>query len=66
VSTVIWVTCFAISFASEYVALAPKVRSNAVSFDDLIPRYKPCWDYRTTLVPVVGMQNSNALNIPLR
>jgi hypothetical protein len=47
VATVIWVAYFALSFGSEYVALASKVKTNAVSFDDLIPVYKPCWDYRT-------------------
>jgi len=55
VSSVSWVTCFAIFFASEYVGLGLEARQKVLasearshehelSFDPLVPRYKPCWD----------------------
>jgi hypothetical protein len=56
VSSVVWVTCFAIVFASEYVAIPIKhaaasqtlrepIEPGDLSFDDLppSPRYKPCY-----------------------
>jgi hypothetical protein len=47
VASLIWVTCFAVIYGSAYTALAPKVKPSVGWFDDLIPKYKPCWDYRT-------------------
>ncbi|BBO06584.1 hypothetical protein SG09_59340 [Bradyrhizobium ottawaense] len=44
--------CFAVTYGSAYAALRSKVTAADVrppigTFDDLIPQYKPCWDYRT-------------------
>lgn len=48
VASVIWVGGFSIYFYSAYQRLAPKtIQHGTLTFDDLIPSYKPCWDYRT-------------------
>jgi hypothetical protein len=52
VASSIWVICFAVTYGSAYAALRSKVTAADVrppigTFDDLIPQYKPCWDYRT-------------------
>jgi hypothetical protein len=47
VASVIWVSYFSVSFGTAYVALAPRVKPVGLSFDDLIPQYKSCWDFRT-------------------
>jgi hypothetical protein len=36
-----------VSFGAAYFALEPQVKTAVLPFDDLIPRYKPCWDFRT-------------------
>lgn len=35
------------SLFHPYSALKNEVRPSVGYFDDLIPKYKPCWDYRT-------------------
>jgi hypothetical protein len=47
VASLIWVICFAVFYGTAYSALPPKVKPSVGYFDDLIPKYKPCWDYRT-------------------
>lgn len=47
VASVIWVACFVAFYGMAYSALPPKVVPSVSLFDDLIPKYKPCWDYRT-------------------
>jgi hypothetical protein len=52
VASSVWVICFAVIYGNAYTALLPRVTSSDVKravgpFDDLIPKYKPCWDYRT-------------------
>src|SRR5258706_16073446 len=32
---------------AAYSTLSSGVKPSVGSFDDLIPKYKPCWDYRT-------------------
>jgi hypothetical protein len=47
VASFIWVACFVVFYGTAYSALPPKVKPSLGYFDDLIPKYKPCWDYRT-------------------
>jgi len=52
VASLAWVTCFAVIYGTAYNALPSKVTPSDIKpavgrFDDLIPKYKPCWDYRT-------------------
>jgi hypothetical protein len=52
VASSIWVICFAVTYGSPYAALRSNVTAAVVRppigmFDDLIPQYKRCWDYRT-------------------
>jgi hypothetical protein len=73
VSSVIWVTCFAIFFASEYVAIPIKhaaashtLRSNEpgdLSFDDVSPspRYKPC--YQTENIEISKLSDSALIQL---
>jgi hypothetical protein len=46
------VICFAVIYGTAYTSLPSRVtpsdvKPEVVPFDDLIPKYKPCWDYRT-------------------
>jgi hypothetical protein len=73
VSSVIWVTCFAIFFASEYVAIPIKqaaasqtLRSNEpgdLSFDDVppLPPYKPC--YQTENIGITKLSDSALIQL---
>jgi hypothetical protein len=47
VGSLIWAILFAVIYGMAYTALPPKVTPSVGFFDDLIPKYKPCWDYRT-------------------
>jgi hypothetical protein len=47
VASLIWVGCFAVFYGTAYSALKDKVKPSVGYFDELIPKYKPCWDYRT-------------------
>jgi hypothetical protein len=47
VASLIWGGCFAVFYGTAYSALKNEVKPSVGYFDDLIPKYKPCWDYRT-------------------
>lgn len=47
VASLIWVGCFAVFYGTAYSALKNEVKPSVGHFDDLIPKYKLCWDYRT-------------------
>jgi hypothetical protein len=52
VASSVWVICFAVIYFTAYATLPSSVTPSDVKpavglFDDLIPKYKPCWDYRT-------------------
>ena len=52
VASFVWVICFAVIYGNAYTALPPRATPSDVKpavgpYDDLIPKYKPCWDYRT-------------------
>lgn len=71
VASSVWVICFAVSYGSTYAALRSKVTAADVrppigSFDDLIPQYKPCWDYRTAdgrNIDITMMDNSALVRV---